>query len=221
MSELAFANQVHDLDASDQDSGATKCLEAERRPDDAFDGAVDLLGEVVKVLRPAHLGGPVAVGLDAHDSGRVRAALVKGDLLGRAVQIGGLFEEPTGCGMVSLGTQQKVDGVAITVDRPVQALPPAAGLHVSFVHSQASTDRALAPAKPRRPHQQHLDQPAMQRRVTNEDSALGHHLLDVQKAQRTGRVPAHAHQYHFQRVVQSLAYPAQHFNHSCTFNCMS
>ena len=33
----------------------------------------------------------------------------------------------------------------------------------------------------------------------DEDPALGHHLLDVAKAQRIGHVPAHAHQHHFQR----------------------
>jgi hypothetical protein len=34
---------VHDLDASDKDSGAPEGLEAEHRPGDAFDGSMMLL----------------------------------------------------------------------------------------------------------------------------------------------------------------------------------
>ena len=43
-------------------------------PGDAFDGAVVLLDEVVEVLRLAHLDGQTAIGLNAHDGGRVGAA---------------------------------------------------------------------------------------------------------------------------------------------------
>jgi hypothetical protein len=49
--------------------------------------------------------------------------------------------------------------------------------------------------------------------VIDEDPALGHHLLDLPKAQRIGRVPAHAHQHHFQRVVHPLNHSAQRFKH--------
>ena len=93
----------------------------------------------------------------------------------------------------SRGAQQEVDGVAVAVDRPVQALPLAVDLHVGLVHPPTQADWALAPTEHGRQHRQHLDQPAMQRGVIDEDPALGHHLLDVPKAQRIGRIPAHAH----------------------------
>ena len=64
----------------------------------------------------------------------VRAALVDGDLLGHAVQVHGVLEKCPGCGVISLGAQQEVDGVAIAVDRPVQVLPLAAELHAGLVH---------------------------------------------------------------------------------------
>ena len=53
----------------------------------------------------------------------------------------------------------------------------------------------------------------MQSGVIDEHAAFSHHLFDVPKAQRIGRVPAHAHQHHFQRVVHPLNHSAQRFNH--------
>ncbi len=198
---------------SHQDSGAAKGLEAEHRPGDGFDGAVVLLDEVVQVLRLAHLDLQAAVGLEALDRCRVRAALVYRDLLGHAVQIHGALKEGPGRGVVSLGAQQEVNGVAVVVDRPVQVLPLAADLDIGFVHSPALTDRALAPTDHDRQHRQHLDRPAMQRGVIDEDPTVGHHLLNVPKAQRIGRIPTHAHQHHFQRAVHPLNHSAQRFKH--------
>jgi len=83
-----------------------------------------------------------------------------------------------------LGAQQEVDGVDFAVRRTVQVLPLAAGLHVGLAHSPASTHRALAPKKLCHQYRQHLDRPAMQRGVIDEDTALGHHLLDVSKVRR-------------------------------------
>jgi hypothetical protein len=43
----------------------------------------------------------------------------------------------------------------------------------------------------------------------DQHSALGHHFLEVARAQRVGRVPAHAHQHGLQREAQPLDHPAQ------------
>ena len=126
--ELAFANHVHDLDAGDQDSSAAKGLESEHRPGDAFDGLMVLFDDVVEVLRLAHLDGQAAVGLDAHDGGRVGAALVYRDLLEHAVQVYGAFEECEGRGVIALGAQQKINAVAVLVYRAVQVFPLAVEL---------------------------------------------------------------------------------------------
>ena len=99
---------MHDLDAGKQNSGAAKGLEAEHRTGDAFDGALVLLDDVVELLRLPHLDGQAAVGLDAHDGGRVGAALFHRDLLGHAVQGDGALEECPGCGVI-FGAQQEVD----------------------------------------------------------------------------------------------------------------
>ena len=138
---------MHDLDAGEQDAGAAQRLEADHRSGNAFDCAVVLLDEVVEVFRLAHLDVQTAVGLDARDCSRVRAALVDGDLLGHAVQVYGALEECPGCGVVWLGAQQEVNGVAVAVDRPLQLPPLAADLHVGLVHPPTQADWALAPTR--------------------------------------------------------------------------
>ena len=80
--------------------------------------AVVLFDEVVQVIRLANLDGQAAVGLDARDGGCIRAALVDGDLLGYAVQVDGALEKCPGRGVISLCTQQEVDGVAVAINRP-------------------------------------------------------------------------------------------------------
>ena len=72
---LAFADHVHGLNAGDERLRTVKVLETHHRPGDSLDRPVVLLDDVVEVLRLAHLDGQAAVGLDAHDGGRVGAAL--------------------------------------------------------------------------------------------------------------------------------------------------
>jgi hypothetical protein len=53
--DLPLANHVHDFDAGENDACTPEILEAHHRLDDAFDGAVILLDDVIQVLVP---GGP-------------------------------------------------------------------------------------------------------------------------------------------------------------------
>jgi hypothetical protein len=90
-----------------------------------------LLDDVVEVFRLAQIDGQAAVGLNAHDGGRVGAP------------------------------------------------------------------------KHQHQHEQDLERPAVHCGVVDEDSALGHPLPDVSKAQRVGRVPTHPHQHHFRRIASA------------------
>src|SRR5437773_1007341 len=75
-----------------------------------------LFDDVVEVLRLAHLDVRTGVGLNALDGGCVGAALVNGDLLGHTVQTDGLFKKAScGC-VISLGTKQEVDRIAVAID---------------------------------------------------------------------------------------------------------
>jgi hypothetical protein len=60
--------------------------------------------------------------LNALDGGRIGTALVNVDLLGHTVQPDGLIKKAS-CGCeIALGTEQKVNRVAIAVDRSVHLL---------------------------------------------------------------------------------------------------
>jgi len=129
----------------------------------------------------------------------------------------GALEEATRGGVVAVRAQQEVDRLAGLVDRAVKILPLASNLDVGRVHAPAQPDGALAPTKHQRQrqhrHRQHLDRPPVNRRVVDGDAALSHHLLKVAQAQQIRRIPAHALQHDFQRVVQSLDNLAQRVVH--------
>jgi len=54
---LTFPDHVHHFDAAQNDAGATKILEVHHRFEDAFDGTVVLLDEVVQILVLADFNG--------------------------------------------------------------------------------------------------------------------------------------------------------------------
>ena len=172
-----------------------------------------LLDDVVEVLRLAQLEGHGAVGLDAHDGGRVGAALVNGDLLGYAMKIHGPFEEPLRRRLVTVRPEQEVHSVAVPINGAVQILPLAADLDAGLVHAPAPADRAVTPPKHRYRHRQDLERPAVHRGAIDEHAAFDHHLLDVAQAQRIRGIPTYAHQHDLQRRVHPLDDLAQLVDH--------
>ena len=177
---------MHGLDAADQDPRAAKALESEYGPRDAFAGAMVLLDELVQLLRLAHPNEQAAVGLHADYRGRVGAALVDGDLLRHVVPTDGAFEECSGCGVIVLGTQQKINGGTVLVYGALKGSPLACDLDVvSSIHQLFPTERLR-----RRPTAASTGSILMNQRcsdrVIDQDPALGHHLLNVSKAQRVG-----------------------------------
>ena len=115
---------MHGFDAGDEDLRAAEGFASEHGSGDAFDCAMILLNDIVQVLRLARRDDKAGVGLYADDSGRVGAAFVDGDFLRHVVQTDSPFEECTGCSVIALGAQQKIDGSAGLVDgtrRPKQA----------------------------------------------------------------------------------------------------
>ena len=111
--ELRQSKYLNNL--GEQDHRAVKRITRPMLGFKTFGCARILLAEVVQVLRLAHLDGQAAVGLHARDRRCVRAALVDGDLLGHTVQVHGALEECPSCGVISLGAQKEVDGVAVAV----------------------------------------------------------------------------------------------------------
>lgn len=207
--ELTFLDHMHQFNSCEQDPNAAKRFESKHRSHDPLDRPVVLLDDVVHVLALPQFDIRPRVGIDAQDGGRVRAALIDGDLLGYTVQADGLFDKTSGGCVISLCAKQKVDRIAVAIDRSVQILPLASEPDVRFVHPPARADGAFAPSERGYQHRRDLDRPAMDGGVINDNAALGHHFLNVPQAQRIGRVPANTREHHLQRVVHPLDHLTQ------------
>jgi hypothetical protein len=81
----------------------------------------------------------------------------------------------------ALGSEQKIDGVACLVHRPVQISPLTFDLDVRFIHTPALACRALVPTKRLLEQRHQLYDPAMNRRMIDADGALSHHPLKISK----------------------------------------
>jgi hypothetical protein len=77
--------------------------------------------------------------------GRIRPALVEGDLVGQAVQRIGLFKQTPRCSKIAMSTRQEVDRGADAVHGAVQLLPLAADSDAGLVHPPATSCPMPAP----------------------------------------------------------------------------
>ena len=163
-----------------------------------------LLNDVVQVLRLAQFNGQPAVLQQSPHCGRVRTALIDGDLLGDIVQVDGPLEEPTCCSFVTAGRQQEIHRLARPVNGTVQILPLSAHQDVGLIHPPGGTDCAFSSAENPGQDGQDLQGPAVNSCMVYRNTTLGHHFFQVAQAQRVGRVPANAHQHDLQRKVRQL-----------------
>src|ERR1700682_2483050 len=131
--------------------------------------------------------------------GQIGTALVYGYCLGRAVLNRGLLKEAPRSSLVPLGSEQKIDGGALLVHRPVEISPPAFALDIRLIHASTPACRAFVTARRLLEQRHQLDDPAMHRRMIDADGALSYHLLKITKTQRIGHIPSHAQQHHVQK----------------------
>jgi hypothetical protein len=111
-----------DLDTRQDDAGATKILEAQNRFDDAFDGAMVLLDNVVEILVLPDCDGRFTFSIDRLQGGQIGTAFVHGDRLGGAVLVNRLLEVATRRSLVAMRPQKKIDGLSILVYSTIQVL---------------------------------------------------------------------------------------------------
>jgi hypothetical protein len=121
--QLPLANHVHEFNAGKDDARTAESLESHHRSDDAFDSAVILLDDVVQILALADLDRCRPLGVKRFERSQIDAALVHGDRFGLAVLADRLLEVATRSHLVTMGTQQEIDGVALLVDGAVQVFP--------------------------------------------------------------------------------------------------
>jgi hypothetical protein len=169
--KLTLLDHVDSLNTGQQNARTTKSLEAEHGSDDALDGPMILLNDVVQILHLTQLDQRAGISLNAVDSGDVGATLVDGDLVRQAVLADGAFQETACCGQIAFGRKQEVDGGAVTVDGAIEILLLSCDQHIGLIHPPAITNRALA-AERHGQHGQNLQRPAMDGFVINEYAAL-------------------------------------------------
>lgn len=153
---------MHSFNTSEQNTRATKILEAEHRSDDALDGPMILLDDVVQILHLTQFNWRAGVGLNTPDGSRIGTTLVDGDLVGQAVLTDGAFQDSARCGQIAFGRKQKIDCAAVTVDGTIEIFPLAADQHIGLIHPQTVANRALAATEGRGKHRQDLERPAVE-----------------------------------------------------------
>lgn len=84
---------------------------------------------------------------------------------------------------VPSGGQQKVDGLAVGIDRAIQVFPLTFDFDVGFIHSPPPTYCALMSAKGLIQQRHKADILAMKRGMINDNSALSHHLFEIAQAE--------------------------------------
>ena len=121
--KLPFLDHVHSLNTSQQNARTTERLEAKHGPDDALDGPMILLDDVVQILHLTQFNRRAGISLNGLNGSRVGGTLVDGDLVGQAVLTDGAFQEAARCSQIAFGRKHEVDSGAVTVDGAIEILP--------------------------------------------------------------------------------------------------
>src|ERR1700730_6108704 len=106
-----------------------------------------------------------------------------------------LGEEPLSRSHITLSAQEEVDGAALFIDGPVEVNPLAAHLDISLVHAPRVNQR-LGLRLPTLFKIRHVAlHPPQDRRMSQKDAALGHHLDQVTGTELEREIPSHTQNY--------------------------
>jgi hypothetical protein len=125
----------------------SKRFVAEHRPRDAFDRAVIMFDKVVEVFHLPNRDRHFALLIQMPQRCLIGAAFVHRYLIRHSAVPDFLLEEAPGGGCIALGSQQKIDRLALLVDGSIQILPGAVDLDIRFIHLLAGTNGALVRSK--------------------------------------------------------------------------
>ena len=96
---------------------------------------------------------------------------------------------------IPLGAEQEIDSLSFFVDRTVKISPAPLDLHVGFINSPGGARSACeAVPAPFEVRDGALD-PAHDRRMGQEHSALGHHFYEITKTELEPEIPADTEDY--------------------------
>jgi hypothetical protein len=186
----------------------SKRFEAQHRPRDTFDRAVILLDNVVEIFDLPNRDRYFAFLVQLLHRCLVGAALVHRYLVGHSVVPYGLLEKAPGGGRITLGSQQKVDRLALLVDCPIQVFPGAVDPDVHLIHPPTGTGGVLVLSAGCLKQWQKPDRPAVDRGIVSRRTTFLHHFFEMPVTQGIGSLPANADQNHVDR--KSLYFGIQH-----------
>lgn len=83
---------MHKINASQNDQGTAKILDAQHGPGVPFNRPMFLLDEVVEIFGRAELDGRFTIGVDRFECGEIGAAFVDGRRLGHAILGESIFQ---------------------------------------------------------------------------------------------------------------------------------
>ena len=105
-----------------------------------------------------------------------------------------LSKEALGRRQMPMLAEMEFDRVADAVDGSVEIHSSSADLDVDFIDMPFSGDGALAPIETLREQRREMNDPAVDCRMIDADTALGHHFPEITQAQSAGQIPTNAKQ---------------------------
>jgi len=105
-----------------------------------------------------------------------------------------LAQKTLGCKEIALFAKHELDRKSTRLNSSHANHPLTSNLYVGLVHMPLTGYGALAPVEALQEHWRKAPYPAIERRMVDADSPLGHHFLKITQAQAVGQVPPHAQQ---------------------------
>jgi hypothetical protein len=138
-----------------------------------------LLYDIIQVFDLPDGDGRAVRLIIAFDRGFIGVTAVNRDRFGEPVAADRLLQKPQcGLGVAVLG-EQKVDRLAVLIDRPIQLAPLAFDLDVRLVHPPANPHRTLPAMKRFFQQGTVFHDPALDRRMVDRDPTLLHQFFDM------------------------------------------
>lgn len=100
------------------------------------------------------------------------------------------MQKPLCYSQIAISAEHELDCIAVAIDGTVQIKPPTFDLDISLVQIPFSSDFAFLPIEARKQHGVEVQNPAMHRRMIHGNAALGHHFLQIAKAQIGSQAPS-------------------------------
>ena len=187
---------MRELDPAQCNRCASERLKAAHRGASAFDSAMVLLNQVIEVLAAPHLDELPPRVLPPQKPQRQVTLLVTIERYlawpARQTCRKCLSEERLRSGDTAIRTKQKIHGLAVLVDSPIEKIPFPLNFDIGFIDTPGSIDGSGV-AVPSLLELRHIAiHPTKNRRVRHDNPPLRHHRGEIPIAQAVSDIPADA-----------------------------